>query len=36
MAVRGYENDKGNFVVKDYCFKELSIPKKLSSPKEDK
>ena len=36
MAVRGHENEKGVFVVKDYCFKELSIPKKLSPPKEDK
>jgi hypothetical protein len=36
MAVYGHENEKGVFVVKDYCFKDLSIPTKLSTPKEDK
>ncbi|CAF2654721.1 unnamed protein product [Rotaria sp. Silwood2] len=35
-AVHGYENEKGVFIVKDYCFKNLSIPKQLSSLKEDK
>ncbi|CAF4542860.1 unnamed protein product, partial [Rotaria magnacalcarata] len=36
IAVHGYENDRGVFIVKDYCFKDLSIPKTLSPPKEDK
>ncbi|CAF4642544.1 unnamed protein product, partial [Rotaria socialis] len=36
IAVHGYEDDRGVFIVKDYCFKDLSIPKKLSPPKEDK
>ncbi|CAF0960264.1 unnamed protein product [Rotaria sordida] len=36
MAVHGYEDDKGVFIVKDYCFKDLSIPKQLSPLKEDK
>lgn len=36
MAVRGHEDDKGVFIVKDYCFKELTIPKTLSSIAEDK
>jgi hypothetical protein len=36
MAVYGHEDEKGVFIVKDYCFKELSIPKKLSPVKEDK
>ncbi|CAF4958403.1 unnamed protein product, partial [Rotaria sp. Silwood1] len=36
IAVHGYEDDKGIFIVKDYCFKDLLIPKQLSSLKEDK
>lgn len=36
VAVHGHENEKGVFIVKDYCFKDLSIPKKLSSIEEDK
>ena len=36
MAVHGHEDEKGVFIVKDYCFKDLSIPKKLSSIEEDK
>jgi hypothetical protein len=36
MAVYGHENDKGVFIVKDYCFKDLSIPKTISPSKEDK
>ncbi|CAF3408195.1 unnamed protein product [Rotaria socialis] len=36
IAVHGYEDDRGVFIVKDYCFKDLSIPKTLSPPKEDK
>lgn len=36
MAVHGHEDEKGVFIVKDYCFKELTIPKILSPPKEDK
>jgi hypothetical protein len=36
MAVCGHEDEKGVFIVKDYCFKDLSIPKKLLSIKEDK
>jgi hypothetical protein len=36
VAVHGSENDKGVFVVKDYCFKDLSIPKQISPSKDDK
>lgn len=36
MAVRGHEDDKGVFIVKDYCFKELSIPKALPLSNDDK
>lgn len=36
MAVHGYEDDKGVFIVKDYCFKDLSIPKPLKPSKEEK
>ncbi|CAM4926758.1 unnamed protein product [Rotaria socialis] len=36
MAVHGYENDEGVFIVTVYCCKDLSIPKTLSPPTEDK
>ncbi|CAF4905167.1 unnamed protein product, partial [Rotaria magnacalcarata] len=36
IAVHGYEDDRGVFIVKDYCFKDFSIPKTLSPPKENK
>ncbi|CAF3675533.1 unnamed protein product [Adineta steineri] len=36
MAIRGYEDEKGVFIVKDYCFKDLSIPKQLSPIKDDR
>jgi hypothetical protein len=36
IAVHGHENEKGVFIVKDYCFKELAIPKKLSPLNDDK
>lgn len=36
IAVRGHEDDKGVFIINDYCFKDLTIPKTLSSVAEDK
>jgi hypothetical protein len=36
VAVYGHENEKGIFVVKDYCFKDLTIPKALPPTKGDK
>jgi hypothetical protein len=36
MAVYGYENEKGVFIVNDHCFKDLSIPNVLSTSNDDK
>ena len=36
MAARGHEDDKGVFIVKDYWFKDLTIPPALTSMKEEK
>ncbi|CAF1605062.1 unnamed protein product [Adineta ricciae] len=36
IAVLGHEDDKGVFIVKDYCFKELTIPKQITPTKDEK